>query len=740
MMSSIDEIRLTAFALGELDGAERAAVQAYVDQSESARRYVQEIRGTARQLTGELSKAFENESAIAGFTAVQRAAIDRRIDSSVRAHPKQTPEFNRFRQWRWNLATLGLSMAASVLIVALVLALLMPYLFHRFEVAQNEENRKKTQSDHPYIVTNGHTPPDQRSPDSSAIVRTPKLFVPDRNPQLPIDETNLPDDWDPAPSPERLVHADSPDSSPPTPPIGVDPLHGTSVDPVIPLRLVHGGHGRAGRAADKVDPKSAPPPNSTAYGSYMATHGSTPTQTTRPTVGVGPAPDSSGYEPYDESAFITAAGATASTFPVDVSAAAYSNLRRFLNYNRLPPPETVRTEEILNAFAWVPPDHKSDNAIDAVAELAPCPWNPEHRLARIVLKAHELGPTRPPIDVVFLIDGSESMATDWRLPLLKKALKQSTALLGKRDQIAIVGGGHYLPPTFGASRITILNAIDRLEAGGLARGPMSIAMAYECAAANFARGGITRVILISDGDWNHSLADRVAAEKLVEQHAREGVGLSILELAPSNLGDPAMRQLASRGGGTWACADDLPEARKALGEQLGGGLIQVARDVQAQVIFNPDVVDSYRLVGCEPHPPAAGEDFASASRPADLGAGREVCALYEIVPLAAPGAANDRTLLTLKIRYQQQSEQVARILEYPVSERITPISKISNDFKFATAIAEFAMLLRDSRYRGSATYVSALNLASDGRGADRSGERQEFVEMVRKAKAIAAHE
>ncbi len=231
---------------------------------------------------------------------------------------------------------------------------------------------------------------------------------------------------------------------------------------------------------------------------------------------------------------------------------------------------------MLNAFAWAPPERKGDGAIDTLAELAPCPWNPEHRLARIVMKARELGPMRPPIDVVFLIDGSESMAADWKLPLLKKALKQSTALLGKRDQIAIVGGGHYLPPTSGADRISILNAIDRLEAGGLARGPMSIAMAYECAAANFTRGDITRVILISDGDWNHSLADRAAAEKLVEQHAREGVGLSIVELAPPNLGDPAMRKLARRGGGTWACADDLPEARRALAEQLGGGLIQVA--------------------------------------------------------------------------------------------------------------------------------------------------------------------
>ncbi len=218
-------------------------MQAYVDQNESARRYVQEIRGTARQLTGELSKAFENESAVAGLTAVQRSAINRRIDSSNRAYSTQPPALNRSRQLRWNLATLGLSMAASVLIVALVLALLMPYLFHRFEVAQDQEHRKKNPSEHPYIVTDGQTPPDQRLPDPSAMARTPKSFVPDRNPQLPVDESNLPDDWNSLPSPEPLVHANGPDSAPPTPPIGVDPLHGSSADPIIPLRLVQGGHG-----------------------------------------------------------------------------------------------------------------------------------------------------------------------------------------------------------------------------------------------------------------------------------------------------------------------------------------------------------------------------------------------------------------------------------------------------------------------------------------------------------------
>ncbi len=266
---------------------------------------------------------------------------------------------------------------------------------------------------------------------------------------------------------------------------------------------------------------------------------------------------------------------------------------------------------------------------------------------------------------------------------------------------------------------------------------MSIAMAYECAAGNLTRGNITRVILVTDGDWDHGLADRAAAERLVEQQARNGIGLSIIEIGTPHLGDPAMRRLANRGAGTWVCADDLPETRKALGEQLSGGLVQVARGVQTQVIFNPELVDSYRLVGFESHPATAGEEFVSASQPADLGAGRQASALYEIIPLGKRGADDDRTLLTLKIKYQQPMEQTARILEYPLSERGTPASRTSNDFSFAASIAEFGMVLRNSRYRGSATYGTALDLALRGRGADPSGERQEFVDVLRKAKLIA---
>lgn len=735
-MSSIDEIRLTAFALGELDGAERAAVQAYVDQSESARRYVQEVRGTARQLSVELSRTIEDEVAVAGLSATQREAIDRRIDLSLRPASLAIKDQDRFSQRRWNLAALGLSMAASVLIVAATLAILMPYLFHRYELAHRDDNRNKAPSDHPYIVTDGHTPPDQRMPDSTAVANRTIPKVPDRIPQPRIDEAPPPYDWNPTPSPGPLVHVPNPESIPPTPRIGVDSLHGSDASPVVPFRLVQGGHGRAGRPADAAKPHPVVTPNSTAYSSYPI-HSVASSQTTRPAIGIGPAPDTAGYEQYTDSGFVAAATATASTFPVDVSSAAYSNLRRFLNSNRLPPPEAVRIEEFLNAFAWSPPASASDASLGAVAELAPCPWNPEHRLARILLKGRELGAARPPLDVVFLIDGSESMAADWKLPLLKKALKQSTALLGKRDSIAIVGGGHYLSPTSGANRITVINSIDRLEAGGLARGPMSIAMAYECAAGNLTRGDVTRVILVTDGDWDHGLADRAAAERLVEQHAHNGIGLSILELGTPNLGDPAMRRLATLGGGTWAAADDLPEARKALGEQLSGGLVQVARDVQAQVIFNPEVVDSYRLVGCEPHPPAAGQEFFPTSHPADLGAGREVTALYEITMLGPRGVNNDRTLLTLKIKYQQPLEQSPRIFEYPLAERMTPASKASVDFSLAAAIAEFGMVLRDSRYRGSATLNTALELAQHGRGTDSSGERQEFVEMLRKAKAIS---
>ncbi len=470
MMSSIDEIRLTAFALGELDGAEHAAVQAYVDQSESARRYVQEIRGTARQVSNELSRAFEIETPVASFSAAQHAAIDRRIELALHANSRAASKSYRFFQRHRNLVTLGLSMAASILIVAITLAMLMPYLFHRYEVAHGHDKGSKDPGNN-YLVKGLPTPPDQRIPDPAAVANgNNKTNPPDRHSLTPDNDLILPDDWDPFPPPGPIArhNVDDASTAPPTPPIGVDPLHGSSDAPLVRFRLVQGGHGRPGRAADAVQPHPVVDPKGTSYGSYPI-H-SVETQTTRPTLGLGPAPDATGYETFADSAFVTTATATASTFPVDVSSAAYSNLRRFLSYGRLPPPETVRIEEILDAFSWASPPPAADAAIGAVAELAPCPWNPEHRLARIVLKARDLGATRPPLDVVFLIDGSESMLADWKLPLLKKAMKYSLGLIGKRDSIAIVGGGHYLPPTSGANRIPIINAIDRLEAGGLRAG------------------------------------------------------------------------------------------------------------------------------------------------------------------------------------------------------------------------------------------------------------------------------
>ncbi len=737
MTRGIDDIRLTGFALGELDGAEQVAVQAYVEESESARRYVQEVRATARLLGGELSRELAAVSTApngGGLTDAQHAAIEEEIERALRRQPAVHDMAIRLR--RRNIAVMALSMAASVLIVFLALSILMPYLFHHTEVVKEPANHPHDKHETPYYLTDGHTPRDQRAPIPLPVPNLPVPSVADAH-HPSIDEPAPPDDWSPLAVHQPHIGPDEGDLSPhDSPLVGVP--HGDLPLPTPPLRLVQGGHGRAGRAADTQRAPEQGHPGSNFYSS-VNTH-SVGTQSTRPALGIGPAPDASGYEPFTDAGFTAATGASTAAFPVEVSAAGYTNLRRFMNYDRLPPPETIRIEEMLNAFTWAAPSPGPDQAIATVAELSPCPWNPDHRLARIVLKARELGSTRPPLNVIFLVDGSESMAADWKMPLLKKALKQSLGLIGPRDQVAIVGGGHYLAPTSGAHRLTMINAIDRLESGGLARGPMSIAMAYECAAGSLTPGDLTRVILVTDGDWEHGLADRAAAERLVEQHARSGVGLSILELGTPNLGDPFMRRLAARGGGTWACADGYAEIRKALAEQLGGGLIQVAREVSAQAIFNPDVVDSYRPVGGEAHPPVPGEDFASASRPVDLGAGRQITALFEIIPIDKHLAANaqDRTALTVRIRYLEPNGQAVRILEYPLAERVTPVSKASVDFRFAASVAEFGMLLRDSKYRGAATLATALELAQQARGGDESGERQEFIDLLRRAKALAA--
>ena len=465
------------------------------------------------------------------------------------------------------------------------------------------------------------------------------------------------------------------------------------------------------------------------------------------------------YARIDESEFQSVAQHPLSTFSVDVDTASYANVRRFLAENRLPPADAVRIEELVNYFpyGYEPPAEGAPFAVHA--EVMGCPWEPSHRLVRIGLKAKEipLG-ERPPSNLVFLVDVSGSMNEPNKLPLVKSALRLLAEQLGEDDRVAMVvyagSSGLVLPSTSGDEKATILAAIDRLEAGGSTNGGAGIELAYRLAAERFVRGGTNRVILATDGDFNVGVTSHGELTRLIEEKARTGVFLSVLGFGTGNLKDETMEQLADRGNGNYAYIDTINEARKALVEQLTGTLLTVAKDVKLQVEWNPAYAASYRLVGYE-NRLLAPEDFRDDAKDAgEIGAGHTVTALYEVVPPGAeaarpvdplkyqaeraPAGARSGELLTLKLRWKAPEGRESNPLELAVTDPGASFAAASADSRFAAAVAAFGMVLRSSPHRGVATYESVLAMAEDA-GAERGDEhRREFVELVKKAQALAA--
>ena len=473
-----------------------------------------------------------------------------------------------------------------------------------------------------------------------------------------------------------------------------------------------------------------------------------------------PGHNTEAYDGIQDNPFLEAAGNPLSTFSIDVDTAAYSNIRRFLNQNTLPPKGAVRIEEMINYFsyAYTPPD--GEVPFSANIEVAGCPWAPEHRLARIGLKGREVPEAeRPATNLVFLIDVSGSMKPQNKLPLLRESLRLLAERLGENDHLAIAvyagASGLVLPSTCGTERETILDALARLEAGGSTNGGAGIQLAYDTAIANFIPGGVNRVILATDGDFNVGTTDRGSLIEMVEEKAKSGVFLSILGFGMGNLKDSTLEQLADKGNGNYSYVDTLNEARKVLVEQMNGTLITIAKDVKIQVEFNPSQVKAYRLIGYENRKLAA-EDFNDDTKDAgEIGAGHTVTALYELVPAGVPfqgpsvdplkyqqqtapsPASATGESFTVKIRYKQPDGDTSQKLEFPITDAHQTWAQASPDFKFAAAVASFGMLLRDSEYKGSSTFDSALELAHEGIGADAYGYRAEFLKLLAAAKALS---
>ncbi|MDU0369962.1 von Willebrand factor type A domain-containing protein [Hymenobacter endophyticus] len=464
------------------------------------------------------------------------------------------------------------------------------------------------------------------------------------------------------------------------------------------------------------------------------------------------------YARVQENGFQQVAKEPLSTFSIDVDAASYSNVRRFLQQGQLPPADAVRVEEMLNYFQYdyPQPATSAPEPFRVITEQAQCPWNPAHQLVQVALQARKVATEKlPPANLVFLVDVSGSMQGDDRLGLVQQSLRLLTKELRPQDKVALVvyagAAGTVLPPTAGSERATILQAIDNLAAGGSTAGGAGLRLAYQVARQHFNKEGNNRVILCTDGDFNVGEQSDDAMERLIVQERESGVFLTVLGVGQGNYQDKKMELLADKGNGNYAYLDNLDEARRVLVQQFGGTLFTLAKDVKLQVEFNPQRVREYRLVGYENRLLAA-EDFNNDRKDAgELGAGHTVTALYEVVPVGAPGAVDalkyqstkpataapeSAELLTVKFRYKEPQGQTSRVLTVPLAGAARPIAEASENLRFAAAVAQFGMLLRQSDYRGSATYETTTRLAEGARRFDPDGYRAELVRLVKLAEGL----
>ncbi len=448
-----------------------------------------------------------------------------------------------------------------------------------------------------------------------------------------------------------------------------------------------------------------------------------------------------------------------STFSIDVDAASYSNIRRFINQGEMPPKDAVRIEEMINYFNYNYPKPTGNDPVRITTEVGICPWNKTHRLVQIGLKAREIeNQNLPASNFVFLIDVSGSMFGPTRLELVKSSLRLLVNNLREKDRVAIVtycGDARVaLPSTPGNEKQKIKDALETLTAGGSTAGGAGIKEAYRIAQKNFIAQGNNRIILCTDGDFNVGASSETELENLIESKRKGGIFLTVLGYGMGNYKDNKMQILAQKGNGNHAYIDNIQEANKVLVNEFGSTMYAVAKDVKLQVEFNPAKVQSYRLVGYETRM-LNNEDFNDDTKDAgEMGAGHTVTALYEIIPTGISGnipgsidplkyqtetntnaqTSNSSELLTVKLRYKTPEEEKSKKIE----KSVTDMGKdnVSPDFRFASAVAMFAQLLKDSDFKGEATYDKVIETANKGLSFDPEGYRAEFVRLVQSAKGL----
>ncbi|HEX5154484.1 MAG TPA: von Willebrand factor type A domain-containing protein [Parafilimonas sp.] len=471
-----------------------------------------------------------------------------------------------------------------------------------------------------------------------------------------------------------------------------------------------------------------------------------------------------GYDHIVENPLLKTNDNPLSTFSIDVDAASYANVRRFINAGELPPAGAVRIEELINYFNYNYPQPQKENPFSINTEVSNCPWNTQHKLVLIGLQGKKISTQNlPASNLIFLIDVSGSMNEEDKLPLVKSSLKLLVDQLRPQDKVAMVvyagSAGLVLPSTSGDKKIKIKNAIDNLEAGGSTAGGAGIKLAYNTAKENFIKDGNNRVILCTDGDFNVGISSEDGLQQLIENERQSGIFLSVLGFGTGNYQDSKMQLLADKGNGNHNYVDNLSEAKRIFVNEFGGTLFTIAKDVKLQIEFNPEKVQGYRLIGYE-NRLLNKEDFNDDKKDAgELGSGHTVTALYELIPTGIkdtmlksvdalryqkvkplPKSNFDDEVMNIKLRYKKPDGDKSTLIEHPLKDENISFGSTSDNFRFAAAVAEFGMLLRNSQYKGSADFRSVTQTALAASQNDEGGYRKEFIRLVQTAASLKEKE
>src|SRR5271157_4216679 len=753
MIFDANDPRLTAYALGEIDPAERSEIEQLLADREEARNYVAEIRQTAQWLAEELQKEPETVSTLA---MDNHRLIDQALKSAVLTANS--------RPW-WRRPYRLMSMAATLLMGGTV-GLFSWNAYQTGRQARNVFNPLP-----PLSKPRASTPaksPTEALREAPAMIR---FYAPASSPYAQQNFSSQMQRGDTRSAPNgngQQFQVAQNTTAPGTPPAGAiayapapqaaaAPASARAAIPALSKNVQNEAAQQVAPAASaapaadgqngQAQPVQQPAPAPVAGGEVNAF---VPEELAR---------NAEAFDRIQENPFVRAIEEPLSTFSIDVDTASYANVRRYLlQLNQLPPPDAVRIEELLNYFSYqdAPPAPSSRDPFAIHLEVARCPWSAEHRLARIGIAGKPIHQNeRPPSNLVFLIDVSGSMADFNKLPLVKWALQRLVEQLDGKDQVAIVvyasASGLYLPSTRcdGDHKAEIFSRIEQLHAEGSTNAGAGIQLSYEIAAKNFKTDGINRVILATDGDFNVGITQRDELTKLIEAKAKSKVFLTVLGFGMGNLKDGTLETLADKGNGNYAYLDSAEEAYRVLVRQMGSTLMTIAKDVKIQVDFNPAKVAAYRLIGYE-NRVMPNQDFANDAKDAgEIGAGHHVTALYELVPAGkkplianveaskfvqpARAKGDSPDSFSVRLRYKQPEGDKSTLIERGVIDQGFDYSQASLDFKLASAVAGFGMLLRNSPSKGDLGYATVIELATPTLAHDPHGYRKEFIELIHKA-------